>query len=108
MRQLLIGALLLTLSACASAPALACELLWADAVQQLEHYNARVTQLSERAREVVGQAYNEQPPVSDYTFSAIYFVEVMGRSGIALVVDGCVVDQVTMTRLQLESIYPGV
>lgn len=109
MTKLLVGLALLVLSACASVPALAqvCERTWDSAIQSIASYHPQVTELSPAQREAVGRAYNEAEPVTDHVFTAIYFVEAAGRSGVALVVDGCLIDHVPMTRHQLERLSPG-
>lgn len=111
MKKLLFGAIALFLSACASVPALAneCEMSWSRVEAQLRDENAQIVALDAAQVAYIGRVYNEAEPVTDFQFTAGFFVELPGvGSGAALLVGECAIAFIPITRGQLEALIPGV
>lgn len=108
MRNILVGAFALLLSACASVPALAqeCEATWAHVQAQANAYEVSFVELDPARRNAVGRWYNELPPETNFEFTHIYFASSRVFTGLVFRVGDCVVAITRITQEALEAVVP--
>jgi hypothetical protein len=104
----IVGLALLALSACASVPALACDLTWEQAQEQVAQYSPTITEYSATDRVVLSNWYNALPPETDFVFTNVYRLEAYGQIGLAFVIDGCVIAYGRVQQNQLDVLLPQV